>query len=82
MEKNKILHLLTLSNSFNFLPASGDFYCLLISFANCLNPDQDRENLNPDLDPNCLIFKSIALVPVRIFENVNFEKSQQQTTKA
>ena len=37
----------------NFL-ASGDFCCLLITFANSLDPDQDRQDVGPDLDPNCL----------------------------
>ena len=32
--------------------ASGDFCCLLITFANSLDPDQ---NICPDLDSNCLI---------------------------
>ena len=27
---------------------------LLITFANSLDPDQDRLNVSPDLDPNCL----------------------------
>ena len=36
-------------------PASGDFSHLLITFANNLDPDQARQNLEPDLDPNCLI---------------------------
>ena len=36
-----------------FFFASGDF-CLLITFANSLDPDQDRQNVGPDLDPNCL----------------------------
>ena len=26
---------------------------LLIIFANILNPEQDRQNVGPDLDPNC-----------------------------
>ena len=34
--------------------ASGDFCCLLIAFANSLDPDQDRQNVGPDLDPNYL----------------------------
>ena len=28
--------------------------CLLITFANRLDPDQTRKNDGPDLDPNCL----------------------------
>ena len=39
---------------FNSLPARGDFCCLLIIFANSLDPDQARQNVGPDLDPNCL----------------------------
>ena len=34
---------------FSFL-ASGDFCRLLITFANGLDPDQDRQNVGPDLD--------------------------------
>ena len=30
------------------------FCCLLITFANSLDPDHDRQNFGPDLDPNCL----------------------------
>ena len=35
------------------LLARGDFCCLLI-FANNLDPDQARQNVGPDLNPNCL----------------------------
>ena len=28
--------------------------CLLIAFANSLDPDQGQQNVGPDLDPNCL----------------------------
>ena len=38
----------------NSFPASGDFCRLLITFANSLDPDQARQNVGPDLDPNCL----------------------------
>ena len=41
-------------SAFNSLPASGNFYHLLITFANSLDPDQARQNVGPDLDPNCL----------------------------
>ena len=34
--------------------AGGDFCHLLINFANSLNLDQDRHNVGPDLEPNCL----------------------------
>ena len=31
---------------------SGDFCRLLITFANSLDPDQEQQNVGPDLDPN------------------------------
>ena len=34
--------------------ASGNFCCLLITFANSLNPDQDRHNVVTDLGSNRL----------------------------
>ena len=37
-------------------------FSLLITFANSLDPDQDRQNVGPDLDPNCLTLS----VPERI----------------
>ena len=37
-------------------PVSGDLCRLLITFGNSLNPDQARQNVGPDLDPNCLTF--------------------------
>ena len=33
---------------------SGDIFPLLITFANILDPDQDRQNVGSGLDPNCL----------------------------
>ena len=33
---------------------SWDFCHLLITFANSLEPDQGRQNVGPDLDPDCL----------------------------
>ena len=36
------------------LLASSDFCRLLITFANSLNPDQDKQNVGPDLDLNHL----------------------------
>ena len=41
----------------NSLPTRGEFCCLLITFANSLDPDQARQNVGPDLDPNCLILR-------------------------
>ena len=37
-----------------FFPATGDFCPELITFANGLYPDQDRQNVGPDLDPKRL----------------------------
>ena len=54
--------------------ARGDFCCLLITFANSLILDQNRQNVSPDLDLNRLTFKDF-------FEN-NFEKSPGPTAKA
>ena len=34
--------------------ASGGFCRPLITFANSLDPDQDRQNVGPDLDPKYL----------------------------
>ena len=45
------------SMSANSSLASGDFCRLLITFANSLDPDQDQQNVGPDLDPNCLTLK-------------------------
>ena len=38
----------------NSLPNRGNFLCLLITFANILDPDQARHIVGPDLDPKCL----------------------------
>ena len=39
-------------NHLNILPASEEFYNLLISLANRLDPDQARQIVGPDLDPH------------------------------
>ena len=65
-----------LPNRLNFFHASGDFCCLLITVANSLDPDQDRQIVSPDLDPNRL------KLSVQFLEKVKFEKSQPMTTKA
>ena len=38
----------------NSLPASGDFCHLLITFVISSDPDQARQHVGSDLDPNCL----------------------------
>ena len=40
--------------------ASGDFCHLLITIASSLDPDQDRQNVGLDLDPNCLTYWSCS----------------------
>ena len=40
--------------SLYLFPLCGDFDPLLITFANSLDPDEARQNVGPDLDPNCL----------------------------
>ena len=59
--KNSLMNTIRVSDSlyltrefFNCLPASGHLYHLLLSLANSLDPDQDRQTVGPDLDPNCL----------------------------
>ena len=38
----------------SLLVSSGNFYRLLITFANSLDPDQGQQNVGPDLDTNHL----------------------------
>ena len=38
----------------NYFLASGEFCGLRITFANSLDPDQDRHSVGPDLDSNRL----------------------------
>ena len=64
----------------NSFLACSDFCCLLITFANSLDTDQDRQNVGPDLDPN--YFYILIVFLKEFFEKVNFEKSHQMTTKA
>ena len=40
--------------AFNFSHAASDFCCLLMTFANSLDPYQYQLNVSPDLDPNRL----------------------------
>ena len=52
---------------FNSVPASSDLYRLLITFENCLVPDQAQHYVMPKRDPN--IFNTDG-VPERIFRNI------------
>ena len=51
---------------------------LPITFANSLDPDQARQNVGPDLDPNSLTLWWYSWL---FFEKVDFEKNQQLTEK-
>ena len=48
------------------------FCRFLITFANSLDPDQDRQNVGLDLDPNCLTFLVVFLKD--LFDKGNFGK--------
>ena len=41
-----------------------------------------KQFVSPDLDPNCLARHSDIGLLKEFFENINFEKGQQMTTKA
>ena len=56
----------------DFFLAGRDFCCLLIIDANILDPDLDRQNVSPDLDPNRLALWKCSWQ--NFFEKVNFEK--------
>ena len=51
------------------------FSCLLITFATSLDPDQDRQNVGPDLDPNHL---TLIVFLKDYLEKVNFEKKSRR----
>ena len=55
----------------------ADFCHLLITFANSLDPDQDGQNIGPDLNP----FYT-GIVPERIFLKMLFMVKSQMTTEA
>ena len=61
------------------LPASGEFWCLLITIANRLDPVQDPKNESPDLDSNCLTLWFEFLK--EFFKKVNFEKKSADDIK-
>ena len=48
--EKQFIHIVYIFNSFL---ASCNF-CHLLTFANSLYPEQNRQNVGPDLDPNCL----------------------------
>ena len=50
----KMLYFNNNSQNIYFLLSSGKFCCLLITFANSLDPDEDQQKVGPDLDQNHL----------------------------
>ena len=59
----------------NSLPTS---VVCLFNFANSLDPDQARQNVGPDQDPNCL---TLIIVLKDFFKKSDFEKNQQTRKK-
>ena len=69
-------------NSLGFIHsflASCYFCCLLIVFANSLDPGQYRQNIGPELDTDHL--PSSDSVSVRVFEKVDFGKKSADDIK-
>ena len=58
---------------YSFL-VSGNFGHRLITFEKSLDPDQDRHNISPDLDPDLLTHSDRLVFLIEVFEKVNFEK--------
>ena len=58
--------------NFLFPCKSGNYYHLLKTFTNSLEPDEDQQNVGPDLDPNAL---TLLYCSWKIFLKVDFEKS-------
>ena len=53
--------------------------CLLKTFANSLDPDQNQQNVGPHLDPNCL---TLMVFLKGFFEKVYFEKKSAEDNKS
>ena len=72
-------NLLPVYEKLNSFPTSGDVYCLLITFANSLDPDQAWRFVWPDLEPNCL---TLWWYSWKIFlKKLFFFKNPQMTKK-
>ena len=50
----------------------------MLDFANSLDPDQARRNVQSDLGPNCL---TLMVFEKELFEKIDFEKNQKTTKK-
>ena len=68
-------------STFNYFLASDNFCRLLITFSNSLDPDQDRQNFGLALVPKSKSLDTLRVLLKAFLEKVDFEKSQQMTTK-
>ena len=64
---------LTQPGAFNSLSARGEFFRLLIIFANSFDPDQARQNFGPDLGPR--MFDTLIVFLKEFLEKNNFEEN-------
>ena len=55
------------------------FCHLLITVANILDPDQARQKVGPDLDPNCL---TLIIFLKEFFEKVDLKKKSADDKRA
>ena len=67
-------------HALNSFLASGNFWHLLIAFANSLNPEKGRQNLGPDLDPNHLTFWYKVFMK-ELFKKVDLKKKTSADDK-
>ena len=75
ISKCRLLKILPRVLSVNSFPTSSNFCYLLIIFVNSLDPDQTRQNVGPDLDPNYL---TLWWYSWKIFfEKVNLKKKKK-----
>ena len=56
--------------------SSPTISCLLITFANRLEPDQAQQNVGPDLDP--IYFETEMVFMKEFFKKVDFEKKSAE----
>ena len=61
------------------LHASGDYCCLLIAFANSLDPDQAGHFVRPDLGPNC--FDTVIVSLKFVLNNFFFQRNDKKHAK-
>ena len=73
LEINKIIKMLLFT-----LPASDNFCHLLISFTNSLDPDQDRQNVGPDLEHNRLKYYYTEIFFEKVIFSLNVNRGQQE----